>query len=162
MFRNLSIFLMMIIAQLSFALPEDTQKKLNIVSDTWTYNYKEGTSVFEGNVIVDQGTTHITADKLTTKNNAKHEIQEAIAYGKQHLVHYWTLPKIGDAELHAHAKIIRYYPIESHVTLEKEVVVTQKENSFRGDVIHYSMNDQNITVPPTKNGRAILIYNPDE
>lgn len=146
----------------SFALPDDVKEKVHIVGDTWTYNYKTGTSQFDGNVKVDQGTTHVTADRLITKSNSKHEIQEAIAYGLQDLAHYWTIPKIGDLEIHAKAKIIKFYPITSNVTLEQDVIVTQGENSFQGQLIHYNMNDQTIAVPASKNGRAVLVYNPDE
>lgn len=145
----------------SFALPEDTKEKVQIAGDKWTYNYKTGTSQFDGNVKVDQGTTHVTADRLITKSNNKHEIQEAIAYGLNDLAHYWTIPKIGDLEIHAKAKIIKFYPSTSNVTLEQDVLVTQGENSFQGQLIHYNMNDQTIAVPASKNGRAVLIYNPD-
>lgn len=145
----------------AFALPEDIKEKVFIKSDTWTYNYKTGTSQFDGNVKVDQGTTHVTADRLITNNNDKHQIREAIAYGLVDLAHYWTLPKIGDIEIHAKAKIIKFYPTTANVTLQDDVIVTQGQNSFQGQLIHYNMNDQTIAVPASKNGRAVLVYNPD-
>lgn len=144
-----------------FSLPADSKQKVHIVADTWTYNYKNGTSLFMGNVKVDQGSTHITADKLTTKSNTQHKLEEAIAYGLQNLAHYWTLPKEKDAEIHAQAKVIKYYPITANITLQEAVVVTQGDNSFNGEVVYYNMNDQTITVPATKSGRAVLVYNPD-
>lgn len=152
----------MLYALAAQALPTDKQEKVHIVSDTWTYNYKTGSSIFEGNVKVNQGTTHIRAERLTTKSNAQHQIQEAIAYGVKELAHYWTLPAVGDPEIHAIARIIKFYPITSNITLENEVTVTQGENSFQGQLIHYNMNDQTIAVPASKNGRAVVIYNPDD
>lgn len=143
-------------------LPADTQEKLHIFADSGVYNYKTGNSLFEGHVKVDQGTTHIVADRLTTKSNSKHQIKEAVAYGLDQLAHYWTLPKLGDVEIHAKAKIIKFYPIESNVTLEEDVTVIQGENSFQGQLIHYNMKDQTITVPASKRGRAVLIYDPDK
>lgn len=162
--RNLSfvIFISIIIYALqAYALPSDKNEKVHIVSDTWTYNYKNGSSIFEGNVKVDQGTTHIRANRLITKNNRKHQIEEAIAYGVENLAHYWTLPAVGDPEIHAIARIIKFYPLTSNITLENDVTVTQGENSFKGQLIHYNMNDQTIAVPASKNGRAVVIYNPD-
>jgi lipopolysaccharide export system protein LptA len=144
-----------------FALHEDKKEKVYIVADSTIYNYKTGIRIFEGNVKVDQGTTHLTADRLVTKNNSDHNIQEAIAYGLGQLAHYWTLPKIGEPEIHAHAKVIKFYPIESNVVLEQSVVVTQGENNFQGELILYNGGDQTITVPASKNGRAVLVYNPD-
>lgn len=145
-----------------YALQEDSKEKIYIVADSTIYNYKTGVNIFIGNVKVDQGTTHIRADKLITKNNTQHKIHEAIAYGLKDLAHYWTLPKLGDPETHARAKVIKFYPIESNVTLEQNVVVVQGKNSFQGELILYNRGDQTITVPASKNGRAVLIYNPDE
>jgi lipopolysaccharide transport protein LptA len=112
-------------------------------------------------VQIDQGTTHVTADRLTTKTNDKHQIQEAIAYGISDLAHFWTTPAAGEQVVNAHAKIIKFYPITSNATLQGEVTVAQGENNFQGQLIHYNMNDQTIIVPETKNGRAVIVYNPD-
>ena len=144
------------------ALPQDSKEKVFIVADSGIYNFKTGLNTFEGHVIVNQGATHITADRLTSQSNNSHRIRETIAYGLQQPAHYWTLPKAGDPEIHANAKIIKFYPIESNVTLEQTVVITQGENSFQGELIHYNMNDQVITVPESQNGRAVVVYDPDK
>ncbi|MBX3709205.1 MAG: lipopolysaccharide transport periplasmic protein LptA [Gammaproteobacteria bacterium] len=146
----------------SFALDSDSLEKLNIVADSGTYNFKTGIDVYEGHVKIDQGTTHIAADKLITKKNNQHKIQEATAYGIQELAHFWTLPKQGEPEIHAQAKIIKFYPIESNVSLEHDVHVTQGKNSFQGELVHYNSHDQTIIVPSSTNGRAIIVYNPDK
>lgn len=143
------------------ALPEDKKEKLYIVADSSIYNSKTGINVFEGHVKVDQGSTHITADKLITKSNLEHKIQEAIAYGIEKPAHYWTLPKLGDKEMHANANLIRFFPIDENVTLKDKVVVTQGENSFRGQLIHYNMKEQTITVPASDHAKAVIVYNPD-
>lgn len=147
---------------LASALPEDNKEKVHIVADASLYNYKTGVNTFEGNVVVDQGTTHLTADRLITKNNSKHKIQEVIAYGIQKPAHYWTLHKAAEPEVHAYAKIIKFYPIESNVVLEDNALVTQGENSFQGQLVLYNRNDQTITVPASKNNRAVIVYNPDK
>ncbi|HTM63635.1 MAG TPA: lipopolysaccharide transport periplasmic protein LptA [Gammaproteobacteria bacterium] len=144
-----------------FALPGDSKEMLHIKADSTIINYKRGTKYFQGNVIVDQGTTHITADRMTTKENDKHLIEEAIAYGINDLAHFWTTPKAGEQVVDAHAKIIKFYPITHNATLQSNVHVMQGENNFQGQLIHYNMNDQTIIVPETKNGRAVIVYNPD-
>jgi lipopolysaccharide export system protein LptA len=144
----------------TYALDSDLQEKLNIVSDSGIYNFKTGVDVYEGHVQVDQGTTHIRADKLITKKNSEHRIQEATAYGIETLAHFWTLPKPNEPEIHAYSKIIKFYPLDSNVSLEHDVHVTQGENSFQGELIHYNNKEQTITLPTTTNGRAVLVYNP--
>lgn len=159
--RTSLIALLMIYPVLSFALFEDKKEKVYIVADSTIYNYKTGVRIYEGNVKVDQGTTHLTADRLITKNNTAQRIQEAIAYGDKTLAHYWTLPKPNEPEIHARAYIIKFYPIESNVIMEKNVNVVQGENNFSGELILYNHRDQTITVPASKNARAVLVYTPE-
>lgn len=149
--------------QAAFALRSDSGEKLYIVSDSSIYNYKSGTKVFEGHVKMDQGTTHLIADKVVTKNNAQHKIAEAIAYGDgTQKAHYWTTPNQGDPAVYADAKVIKFYPKDSTVVLQQSVTVKQGENSFQGELILYNMNNQTITVPASQSGRAVLVYNPDK
>ncbi len=162
MLNKFVMLFFLICATRALALQGDNHQKLAIIADAAIYNYKTGINMYEGHVQVDQGTTHITADRLITKNNAQHQIQEAAAYGLQSLAHYWTLPKVGEAEMHAYANIIKFYPIESNITLEQKVHVTQGENSFQGELIHYNSNDQTIAVPASQHGRAVIVYNPDK
>lgn len=157
-----SIGLLLAFSIQAFALDEDSKAKLNIVADSGTYNFKTGVDIYEGHVKIDQGSTHIIADKLVTKKNNLHKIQEAIAYGLQEPAHFWTLPKLGEPEMHAYAKTIKFYPLESNVSLEHDVSVIQGENSFKGELIHYNSSEQTITVPAISNGRAVLVYNPDK
>ena len=144
-----------------FALPNDNKEMLHIISDTSNYNYKTSTNEFTGHVVIDQGTTHVTADRVITKSDAQHKIKEAIAYGIHQPAHYWTLPKPGDPEMHAYATVIKFYPIESNVALEQNVTLKQGENSFQGQLIHYNSYDQTIIVPHLKKSQAVLVYNPD-
>jgi len=146
----------------AYALDSDSRQRLNIVADSGIYNFKTGVDIYQGHVKVDQGSTHITADKLITKKNQQHKIQEATAYGVETLAHYWTLPKVSDPEMHARAKIIKFYPLQMNVSLEQDVHVTQGENAFKGELIHYNSKDQIITLPTSANGHAELVYNPDK
>ena len=153
---------LLITSAAAFSLPNDSKERLYIVADTTVYNYKAGINTFEGHVKVDQGSTHIVADRLVTKANAQHKIEEAIAYGNTDPAHFWTTPQANELPLHAYAKIIRFYPLVSNVTLEQSVTVKQGDNRFHGELIHYNNLEQTITVPPSKNGRAVLVYNPEQ
>ncbi len=144
------------------ALESDDQQVMHITSDGSTFNYKTGTNIYEGHVKIDQGTTHLTADRVVTTNNNQHKIEEAIAYGFTQLAEYTTLPKPGDPVLHAKAKVIKFYPAKSLVYLEGDVVVTQGKNSFEGPQIVYNMKDQIVTAPPSKTGRATIMIDPGQ
>lgn len=144
------------------ALPSDAQQKIHITADTTTYNFKTGVTVFTGHVLADQGSTHLSAEKLVTKSDNQHQIQEVIAYGQgKTQAHYTTLPHPNQAVLHAIGDVIHYFPVTANVRLQDHVTVQQGENSFQGELILYNMNEQTITVPPTPRGRAVLVYNQD-
>ena len=112
------------------ALPSDNQQNISIVANSWFFNYKTGLRIYEGAVKMDQGSSHLTADRVVTKNNDKHKLEEAIAYGIQQLAEYSTIAKEGDDIFHAKAKIIKFYPLKQTIILEGDVKVTQGKNSF--------------------------------
>lgn len=160
--HKIALLFLLSFSLICHALPTDNKEKLNIISDASNYNYKTGTNEFTGHVIIDQGTTHLTADRVITKNNSQNKIKEAIAFGMQHPAHYWTIPKLGDPEMHAYAKIIKFYPIESNVSLEQNVTVKQGENRFHGELIHYNSSEQTISMPQMEKSHAVVVYNPDK
>lgn len=145
-----------------FALPTDAGQPLHIEANSSSFNYKTGVNTYEGNVKIDQGSSHVLADRLVTKNNAQHKIQEAIAYGLTQLAEYTTTPKPGDPLFRAKAKVIKFYPQESRIVLADDVNVTQGENSFKGPVIIYNTKDQTVDAPASKGGRSTIIIEPDK
>lgn len=154
--------LLAMIPGIAFAMPSDKSEPLHITSDTSTYNYKTGINVFEGNVKASQGTSHLTADKLITKTNKSRKIQEAIAYGLLQPAHYWTVPGTEKQPVHAHAGIIKYFPLAANVAMHRDAYVTQGKNIFKGQLVLYDIKDEVINVPASTRGRSILVYNPDE
>lgn len=144
------------------ALTINAKEKVNIAADSVVYNYKTGFNQYEGHVKVDQGNAHLTAERLITRSNNQHQMHEAIAYGLNEKAHYWTKLKTNEPEIHAEARIIKFYPLSSNIVLEKDVSITRGENHFQGELILYNQAEQTITVPPTKNGRAVIVYNPDK
>ena len=158
-------FSILIIASLTIAnaqaLPEDAHAVLHITADSAIYNYKTGMKIFTGHVKVDQGTTHIEADKLITKNNSNHQVALAIAYGFQNKARYQTVPKKNDATLYAEAKTITFYPLTLNAILENQAKVTQKDDVFEGARIAYNNANQTVSIPAVKNSRALLVYHPE-
>ncbi|MCD6038903.1 MAG: lptA [Gammaproteobacteria bacterium] len=147
---------------LLFALPEDREQSFKIVANSSTFNYKTGMDTYEGNIKVDQGTSHLTADRLVTQKNKQHKMILATATGINKRAEYTTIPRKGDAVLIAKANIIKFYPPLSTVILEENVVVTQKKNSFYGSRIVYNMKDQIVTAPASQKGGATILIEPEQ
>lgn len=156
------LIILILLPVLAFAMPTDSKEKLHITSNSSTYNYKTGINTFEGNVKATQGTSHITADKLITKTNGTRNIQEAIAYGLLQPAHYWTTPDKNRLPVHAHAGILKYYPMAANIAMHRDAYVTQGKNVFKGQLVLYNINQQVINVPASTRGRSILVFNPDE
>jgi lipopolysaccharide transport protein LptA len=154
---NLALLLMPLCA---YSLPDDNLQNMHIIADSTLFNYKTGANTYDGHVKVDQGGTHLQADRVTTHTDLKHKIEEAIAYGITKPADYWTIPKKGDPLFHAQAKFIRFYPQKSQVYLEGDVVITQGNNSFHGPLIIYNIKDQTISAPANTKGRATIIIDP--
>lgn len=138
------------------AQPKDSKPLMYITADSSQYNYRMRETWFEGNIRLDQGETHLIADRLITKKNHQNKIQEALAFGLRQPAHYWAHHKNGKI-LQAYAKLMKFYPLESRIILEGDVLVTQGENRFQGQIIIYNIKLQTITVPPTKNSRATFV-----
>lgn len=142
------------------ALPNDQSQPMQVNADSSLINYKTGVNTYEGHVKIDQGSSHLTSDRLVTKNDNHHKMSEAIAYGDKQLAEYTTIPNPGDKLLHAKANVIRFYPQKSLVILEGNVTVLQGENSFHGPMITYNIKDQIVTAPANQKGQATIIINP--
>jgi lipopolysaccharide export system protein LptA len=160
MHRMFSFLMVCLLSNLAIALPDDIKEMMHINAAASQFNYKTGESIYEGNVKIDQGTTHITADRVITHNNKQHKIEEAIAYGLTQPAVYITIPKMNDELLKATADIIKFYPAQSKVIFENNVIVHQGENSFNGPVIIYNINDQLVSAPPSIGGRATIMIKP--
>ncbi len=157
--RILNVICILFLLGNAYALPNDREQLMHIDADSYELNYKTGIDVYEGNVKVDQGTTHLIADRLVTEKNKDRKMISAIAYGVGQLAEFTTIPKEGEQLFHAKAKVIKFYPETSLVQLEEDVMVTQGENSFHGPIILYNMKDQIVSTPASKNGRATIIIN---
>lgn len=155
--KTLVLLLSFLLWQTIYALPNDGEQPMKIKADATLFNYKTGIDTYEGHVKVDQGSTHLLADKLVTEKNENHKIVTATAYGTERLAELITLPSVGTQVLHAKSNIIRFYPSTSILILEDNVMVIQGANSFRGSLIVYNMKEQMVAAPASKNGRATII-----
>lgn len=160
--KFLLYFILFLEALPLWAMPEDPKALMHIIADSSQYNYRMGETWFEGRVKIHQGNAYLEADRVITKRNAHNKIREALAFGLQQNAHYWTSPQKGEKPLHAYAKLMKLYPLESRIVLEGDVRVIQGKNRFQGQIIVYNIKLQTLTVPPTKNSRATFVIEPDQ
>ena len=151
----------LIITTSAYTKALDQKDVIHIMADSWNYNRKTGISIFLGPVKIDQGSTHITAAKVITKQTDDKHMEEMTAFGDNKTqAHYWDTKTINESALHAYAGTIHYLPTKSLITLKENAHIQQGKNHFKGNLIYYNMNDQTIMAPKTPNSRTTIIYQP--
>ena len=67
-----ALLLCTILSAAAVALPDDREKTISIESDSAERNEKTGLTVYQGNVIISQGSILIEADKITLHYQGSH------------------------------------------------------------------------------------------
>lgn len=162
--RLLILQIMMIIPLSSYALPSDNEKPMQIAANSAEMNRETGTAVYQDNVEIDQGTTHIRGNKLTTYNNNHNKLERAVVEGNTNeLAHYRTLTDINKPELKADAVKITFYAIKRYVILEGKARINQGKDIITGERLEYDLTKRQLKAPQqTKtHSRTTIIIEPD-
>lgn len=120
--------------------------------------YKDGLATYVGDVVADQGTRHLTGDKLIIHQNKAGKIDKMTSYGNP--AHIRLLPSVGGEEVTGHALIVIFRPLVNTLTLIDKAHLKQGENSFNGQKITYNTQTKVVISPQTKAGRSELILEP--
>ena len=156
--RNLLFLILWLSPIVATALSSDANKLAKFKSESATYNYKQHIATFIGDVVMTQGTTKLTANKVIVYRTAAGKIKKLLAYGK--LAHYQTLPDSDKRLLHAKAKTIEYFPEKGLAILIGDAHVHQGKNSVIGTRIVYNMKKQMMTSTPGTKARTVIVLNP--
>lgn len=152
--------LLLLIPSMSFGLNSDSDLPAHFVADSVVYNYKQGITVFNGHVKMDQGTTHLTADEVTSYANNDGKIYQVIAIGN--LAHYTTLPDNQDKIVDIFGRKITYYPLEKKAIVIGNGTVIQEPNQFNGEHLVYDMQKQLVTSLPVEGAQSVIVLQPQE
>lgn len=157
----------LLVPSLSYALQSDQTKKLYIRSKSANMNRTTGIGIFTGNVVIDQGSTHVTGDKVTTINDKNKKLKEVIIEGLHgNFAHYKTLTEVKKPALYATARTIKYFPQKHYVILLKDANIKQGTDTIDGQHLEYDIEKQvlNSTAVTSKKGlnsRTTIVIQPD-
>ncbi|MCL6415229.1 lipopolysaccharide transport periplasmic protein LptA [Aestuariirhabdus sp. Z084] len=121
------------------ALPEDQEQPIRIKADKADIDEGAGRAIYTGSVTMDQGSIHITGDKVTIYTKAG-AVTRMVAEGTP--AHYQEKPAVDKEIIKAYGNTIDYAIAKDKVKLIKNAKLFQEGNSFTGDVIHYNMKTQ--------------------
>ncbi len=116
------------------ALEGDGDQPITIDSNSATYDDKQGTSVYQGNVVAIQGSMRMDADKLVVYIVAG-AIDKLVATGNP--VKFKQLPEVGKEEIKGRSLVAEYYPEKTLLVLIKQAEVWQGANKSSSELILY-------------------------
>ena len=147
-----------LLSSLCFALPEDSQKEINIASDSALLDKLAGEVIYTGNVKMQQGSLKIDADKITISRD-KNGLEKVIAHGQP--AKYEQLIDQQDGKTHAYGNTIIYHTLAQELTLLKNAGLEKEGNVFAGDKIVYLIKEQRVKAEsPEPQERIRMVIQP--
>ncbi len=133
------------------ALSTDPQQPVQIEADFAELDDEEHTTVYVGNVVVDQGSMHMTGDRLRVNFTASKDMKDAYLEGRP--ATFKQTPDHDD-DVHGQALKIEYHAEQSLLNLIEKARVTQGERLFEGHRINYDTKKSIITARSARAGEA--------
>ncbi len=118
------------------ALPEDRNQPINLEANRGQLDQKTGVSVYEGNVVISQGSMRLTADTATihVKDGG---FQRMEATGNPVTLRY--KPTVDKPEIIGTSRRVEYDVASAKVTMSGGARLTQGRDTFTGDRIEYDL-----------------------
>ncbi|MBL8259732.1 MAG: lipopolysaccharide transport periplasmic protein LptA [Candidatus Competibacteraceae bacterium] len=145
-------------APLALALPEDRSQPIRLEAGRGQLDQKSGVSVYEGNVVISQGSMRLTADAATihVKDN---NFQRMDATGNPATLRYQ--PAADKPEIQGASKRVEYDVESGKVVLTGAVRVVQGQDTFSGERLEYDLKDDVIRAKGAgQNGRIQFTIQP--
>lgn len=134
------------------ALSTDSQQPIEIEADFAELDDEEGTTIYIGNVIVIQGSIHMTGDRLRVNFTEERDLRDAYLEGRPATFRQTPDDSIHDIE--GEALFIEYHPLQSFLYLIEKAKVTQGDRLFEGHRINYDTDNSIITARSSRAGTA--------
>ncbi len=131
--------LLALLATSVLAMPSDREQPIQIESDTAVRDDRAGTTVYEGDVVIEQGTMLINADKVTVYT-VDRRIDRIVAVGDP--AHYEQMPSAEEDLVTARAKTLEYRLSEELIVLTTNASLEQAGSTLTGERIDYDLQQE--------------------
>jgi lipopolysaccharide export system protein LptA len=119
----------------SWALSTDKDQPIEIEADSAELDDKKSVTIYEGNVVVTQGSIRMTGDHMTVHYTKNNDLDTVVVNGKP--ATYRQLPDNSDIYDESEALQMEYYKSKNLIVLINKAKVKQKDVRFSGDHIEY-------------------------
>lgn len=154
------------LSQAAFAERADAEKPVNVESDRLTADDAKKVSVFEGRVVVTQGTRILRADRVTIRQDAE-GFTSAVAEGKPATFREKREGTV-DEWIDGEAERIEYDGKKEFVELFNKARLNRDKDEVRGNYISYDQkadfvqvqNSKEFVPSPGRDGRVRAVLQP--
>lgn len=120
----------------------DSDKPITVSADNARLDDGQGIATYTGAVELVQGKTRLTAERVVLFRSTE-GLNRIEANGSP--ARYQQPVASGEGETDAKAKNITWSATDKQLTFEREAVIEQNGNVFRGDIIHYDTEQRVVT-----------------
>ncbi len=127
-----------LVLSLASALPEDRDQPIQLEASRGQLDQKSGVSVYEGNVVISQGSMRLTADTATihVKDGG---FQRMEATGNPATLRY--KPAVDKPEIQGTSRRVEYDVASAKVTMSGGARLTQGRDVFTGERVEYDLKN---------------------
>ena len=165
---SISIALLLPLTASAFINDADAKQPITISAETVSVNRSTGEGIYQHDVKIDQGSTHIRGEKVTTNNDGHNKLAKITIEGQRlKKASYETQMDANKPVLIASANIIYYFPQKNYVILTGDANIVQGDNSIQGEHIEYDIKAQRMRATAVENNkgektRTTLIIKPEQ
>ncbi|MBI5451095.1 MAG: lipopolysaccharide transport periplasmic protein LptA [Gammaproteobacteria bacterium] len=146
---------------LAWALKQDSQQPINIVSDRLELDEKRGRAVYIGAVTMTQGSIVLKADRLVLVTGGTDQVQQIIAEGAPSTFHQ-NIDK-GKGQTEARARHMEYWTERKWLLLEGDAFLKHGRHQFSGEVLEYDVGREVVQARKGSEdkGRVRIVIDPE-
>lgn len=135
-------------SQCVVGLPDDRIQAIEITANRAVRDERAGFTIYSGNVILDQGSLHIEAERLTIYHD-REDADRIVAEGEPARMRQQPGPDQDDVT--AEARRIEYFKSLERVILRQAASIKQGGATVTGESIEYFMAEQRVRADASEN-----------
>ena len=152
------LVLLLAVAADASALPTDRDQPVRIESDRAEFDERRRTAIYEGNVVITQGSLRLEGDRVTMHLGEDYDLVKLVADGKT--ARFQQQPEPGRPLQRATANRIEYDLVQSTMLLVGNASVAQGDYTMTADRILYDVASSSIkgeVASPGSDGSRVTI-----
>lgn len=147
---------MLVFPQLAIALPDDREQPINVSADKARKNSNQGLTIYQGNVVITQGSIRVTGDEVAIYDN-NGQVDKMIAKGSP--AEFRQRPEVDAPETIANGSTIEYSIVDETLLLLENAKLEQGGDVTTSNKITYDMKSTVVNAGDS-NGRVIMTLQP--